>query len=67
MPAYSSTPLAQKLGIKDASRYLLVGAPAGFARELPTVPKTAVALSPRARHQRHVVRIEIRPPPRGPW
>jgi hypothetical protein len=48
MPAYSSTPLAQKLGFKDDTRYLLVGAPAGFIKELPTLPRTAVAVSPRA-------------------
>ncbi|PZS15948.1 MAG: DUF3052 domain-containing protein [Pseudonocardiales bacterium] len=32
---YSGTPLAQKLGIKVDSRVLVVGAPAGFAPELP--------------------------------
>src|SRR6185436_13268463 len=48
MPAYSSTPLAQKLGFKDATRYLLVGAPLGFLDELPTLPLTAVAVAPRA-------------------
>lgn len=49
MPAYSTTPLAQKLGFKDGTRYLLVGAPEGFGGELPTLPPTAVATSPRAR------------------
>jgi len=48
MPAYSTTPLAQKLGFRDHTRYLLVGAPAGFTKELPTLPATAVALPPRA-------------------
>jgi hypothetical protein len=48
MPAYSPTPLAQKLGLKDGTRYLFVGAPDGFLKELPTRPKTAVALTPRA-------------------
>ena len=48
MPAYSATPLAQKLGIRDRSRYLWVGAPAGFERELPTLPAGAVAVSSRA-------------------
>jgi hypothetical protein len=48
MPAYSSTPLAQKLGFKDGTRYLLLKPPAGFERELPTLPPTAVAVSPRS-------------------
>jgi hypothetical protein len=48
MPAYSSTPLAQKLGFKAATRYLLVGAAPDFLRELPTLPPTAVAVAPRA-------------------
>src|SRR5438132_1074008 len=47
MPAYSSTPLAQKLGFKENTRYLLVGAPADFRKELPTLPATAVAVAPR--------------------
>lgn len=48
MPAYSSTPLAQKLGFKEQTRYLLIGAPEGFEKELPTRPKSAVAVAPRA-------------------
>ena len=48
MPAYSPTPLAQKLGFKDETRYLLVGAPAGFLQDLPTLPPTATAVAPRA-------------------
>jgi hypothetical protein len=48
MPAYSSTPLAQKLGFKEATRYLLLNAPANFAAELPTLPASAVALPPRS-------------------
>lgn len=48
MPAYSSTPLAKKLGFKDGTRYLLVGAPAQFDRELAPIPSTAVAVAPRA-------------------
>jgi hypothetical protein len=48
MPAYSSTPLAQKLGFKDATRYLLIGAPDDFINELPTLPPTAVSVAPRA-------------------
>lgn len=48
MPAYSPTPLAQKLGFKDGTRYLLVGAPVGFLKELPTLPTSATAVPPRA-------------------
>jgi hypothetical protein len=48
MPAYSSTPLAQKLGFKEGTRYLLVGAPTAFRKELPTLPPSAVAVAPRA-------------------
>lgn len=48
MPAYSSTPLAQKLGFKDGTRYLLIGAPDNFDREIATKPATAVAVPPRA-------------------
>jgi hypothetical protein len=49
MPAYFATPLAQKLGIKEGARYLFVGAPADFAKELPTLPPSASAVTPRAR------------------
>jgi hypothetical protein len=49
MPAYSTTPLAQKLGFKDHTRYLFVGAPAGFMRAVPTLPPTATAATTRAR------------------
>ena len=48
MPAYSSTPLAQKLGFKDHTRYLFVGAPANFLKELPTHPPSVTAVAPRA-------------------
>ncbi|MCX6956565.1 MAG: DUF3052 domain-containing protein [Verrucomicrobia bacterium] len=48
MPAYSPTPLAQKLGFKATTRYLLVGAPENFEREIATKPATAVAVTPRA-------------------
>jgi hypothetical protein len=48
MPAYSPTPLAQKLGFKETTRYLLVGAPKNFLAELPTLPATATAVAPRA-------------------
>ncbi len=49
MPAYSATPLAQKLGFKDNTRYLLIGAPVDFLKELPTLPPSAVAVAPRAK------------------
>ena len=48
MPAYSSTPLAQKLGFKEHTRYLFVAAPRGFETELPTLPTAAIAVTPRA-------------------
>lgn len=48
MPAYSPTPLAQKLGFKDGTRYLLLAPPAGFDREIATKPASAVAVPPRA-------------------
>ncbi len=38
MAGYSSTPLAKKLGITEASRVALVGAPAGFRRTLGKLP-----------------------------
>jgi hypothetical protein len=38
MAGYSATPLAKKLGIKDAARVLLIGAPAGFERTLEGLP-----------------------------
>ncbi len=47
MPAYSPTPLAQKLGFKDGTRYLLVAPPAGFDREIATKPASAIAVPPR--------------------
>jgi len=48
MPAYSPTPLAQKLGFKADTRYLLLGAPEKFDREIATKPPTAVAVTPRS-------------------
>src|SRR5688572_22765440 len=39
-PGYSGTPLAQKLGIKEASRMLLLGAPEGYAPLLGPLPPT---------------------------
>ena len=48
MPAgYSGTPLPQKLGFKPGTRYLLVGAPDGYARTLGQLPADAVACRPR--------------------
>jgi hypothetical protein len=40
MAGYSGTPLPQKLGIKETSRVRLSGAPDGFAREIPVVPRS---------------------------
>ncbi|HSB11944.1 MAG TPA: DUF3052 domain-containing protein [Blastocatellia bacterium] len=39
MAGYSGTPLVKKLGIKEGFRVSLVGAPAGFRRELVDLPK----------------------------
>ena len=48
MPAgYSGTPLPQKLGFKPGTRYLLVGAPAGYARTLGKLPADSTACRPR--------------------
>jgi hypothetical protein len=44
---YSATPLARKLGIKQGSRVVLVGAPAGWS--VPDVPSGAVSDSARPR------------------
>ena len=41
MAGYSGTPLARKLGIKDAARVLLVAAPPGFEKTLDGLPKDA--------------------------
>jgi hypothetical protein len=38
LAGYSGTPLVKKLGIKPGSRVSLVGAPAGFQRELVGLP-----------------------------
>ena len=38
MAGYSATPLAKKLGIKDAFRIALVNAPHGFREELGALP-----------------------------
>jgi Protein of unknown function (DUF3052) len=48
MAGYSGTPLAQKLGIKSGHRVALVGAPAGFERQLEGLPD-AVSLVRRLR------------------
>ena len=48
MPAgYSGTPLPQKLGFKNGTRYLLVGAPEDYARTLGRLPATCIACRPR--------------------
>jgi len=39
MAGYSGTPLPQKLGIKEASRVRLFGAPPGFARSIGVVAR----------------------------
>lgn len=49
MPAYAKTPLAQKLGIKPGTRYLFARASQDFAKELPTLPPDAVAMTRSAR------------------
>jgi hypothetical protein len=49
MPTYSSTPLAQKLGIKERAIYLLINPPPGFDRELPTLPANAKLATLRQR------------------
>ena len=41
MSGYSTTPLARKLGIRDESRLLLLGAPAGFEDLLEPLPPGA--------------------------
>jgi hypothetical protein len=42
MAGYSATPLAQKLGIKEGHRVVLLGAPAGFAKSLEPLPPVEV-------------------------
>ena len=49
VPAYSKTPLAQKLGIKDSMRFMFIGEPTDFEKELPTLPATAIKVTPSAR------------------
>jgi hypothetical protein len=44
---YSGTPLAQKLGIKEGHRVVLLGAPDGFAAALEPLPPIALATSLR--------------------
>jgi hypothetical protein len=45
---YSGTPLPRKLGIRDGSRLLLVGAPAGFETVLGGLPPGVELLEPGA-------------------
>jgi hypothetical protein len=47
MAGYSGTPLAQKLGIKDGSNVVLLGAPAGFAATLEPLPAASVGTALR--------------------
>ena len=48
MPAgYSGTPLPRKLGFKPGTRYLLVGAPEGYARTLGRLPVGCTSARPR--------------------
>ncbi len=42
---YSGTPLAQKLGIKEGHRVVLLGAPEGFAATLEPLPPVTVTTS----------------------
>jgi Protein of unknown function (DUF3052) len=41
MAGYSGTPLAKKLGIKNAARVLLISAPVGFEKTLEGLPQSA--------------------------
>ena len=45
---YSATPLPRKLGIRDGSRLLLVGAPDGFASVLGELPPGVQQVDPDA-------------------
>lgn len=48
MPAgYSGTPLPRKLGFKPGTRYLLIGAPPGYARTLGPLPAGCTPARPR--------------------
>lgn len=47
MAGYSGTPLAQKLGIKEGHRVILLGAPAGFADALAPLPPVTLATALR--------------------
>ena len=42
MAGYSGTPLAQKLGIKEGHRVVLLGAPSGFAKALEPLPPVSI-------------------------
>ena len=67
MAGYSGTPLPKKLGIKDDSRVLAVGAPDGFAATLGVVVATRAAkthdvvivfATERKTLERHIVKLE---------
>ena len=47
MAGYSGTPLAQKLGIKEGHRVVLLGAPPGFADALAPLPPVTLATALR--------------------
>src|SRR5438105_2897393 len=55
MVGYSGTPLAQKLGIKEGHRVVLLGAPAGFATTLEPLPPVVVAKALRGAASADVV------------
>jgi hypothetical protein len=55
MPAYSGTPLARKLGIKEGCSVLLVRAPKAFERELEGLPASATVTRTRRKSALHDV------------
>jgi hypothetical protein len=48
MAGYSGTPLAQKLGIKEGHRVVLLGAPPGFAKTLEPLPPVSIGTKLKA-------------------
>lgn len=60
MAGYSGTPLAKKLGIKEAARVVLLGPPPGFAPSLEPLPAgTKVAKSLPAKGEVDVVLLFV--------
>ena len=53
---YSGTPLAKKLGVKESSRVLLIGAPATFAQLLEPLPP-AVHFDDSLSHATDIVHV----------